>query len=97
MLGRLLNWIGRVTAERDRLPGQSCESCCHFIDYRDPDDDPDEVNGYCGELVDRLGLTEALKENEYGGRWVHSGQWCGAWEGGPPLWGKPEATAEENK
>jgi hypothetical protein len=51
MLRKLLDWLVSVTVERQRLPGQSCESCCHFIDYRDPEDDPEEVNGYCAALV----------------------------------------------
>ena len=72
-----------------RHAGQSCSTCCHFIDYRSAEDDPDEPNGYCGELVDRLGLAEAVKVNEYGGHWTHSEEWCEHWKDGPPNWAAP--------
>jgi hypothetical protein len=78
-----------MTFERKREAGQSCETCCHFIDYRDPDEDPRECNGYCAQLVDTLGFEAAVKVDGYGGFWTHSGAWCGNWEGGPPVWGKP--------
>src|SRR5262245_61533996 len=58
----------------------SCLSCRHFSDNFDPEDDPDEVDGYCCELVDRLGLLEALKINGYGGHFTHSRSWCSSWE-----------------
>jgi hypothetical protein len=86
MFKTLLAWIGRADVERQRHPGESCESCCHFIDYRSEDDDPREANGYCGQLVDKLGIEEAIKVNPYGGYWTHSDSWCGDWEGGEPLW-----------
>lgn len=65
---------------------QTCENCRHFIDYREPDDLPDEPNGYCGYLVDTHGLDEAVRMNEYGGHWTHHTAWCEHWSGGTPEW-----------
>lgn len=82
------DWIGRrlgmVGPE-----GQACRNCCHFIDHTDP---PDDLLGYCGELVDRLGLEKALERNEYGGHWTHVGDWCSRWEDGEPVWTKEGVT-----
>ena len=105
MIRRLLDWLCGVTLERKRLPGQSCETCCHFIDYRDPQDDPEECNGYCAQLVDTLGFKKALKINPYGGRWTHHESWCVSWEGGPKIWqsgdeaqsGEPPEAVEPSK
>lgn len=71
-------------SERARRPGQSCESCCHFIDHRDLD--AGDPFGYCGQLVDALGLDKALEINPYGGHWTTGDAWCSEWKGGPNLW-----------
>ena len=81
----MLGWIVTTRVE-PRRAGESCTNCCHFADHSSDDDLPDEPNGYCCVLVDKLGLDAALKINEYGGHWTHSGSWCSEWEGGPSLW-----------
>ena len=65
---------------------RTCAHCRHFIDHSGPEDEPDEPNGYCGELVDRLGITKAVKVNEYGGFWTSSTSTCDHWEGGEKIW-----------
>lgn len=93
MLAWFLDWIGRVTVERNRQPGQSCEACRYFIDYRD-EEDPEDQFGYCGQLVAELGFDKALKINEYGGHWTHAGSWCQEWKGGEPVWSSAEAQGD---
>lgn len=88
MIRRILAFL----AGPKRQPGQACLSCCHFIDHTDSENG-DEL-GYCGELVDRLGLEEALKVDPYGGRWVDSRYWCKRYEGGPTLWPMEDESLE---
>lgn len=62
---------------------RKCENCRHFIDYRSKEDDPEEVNGYCGQLVDDFGLEEAVKMNGgYAGHWTHHNSSCENWKDG---------------
>lgn len=85
MFEKLLQWIGRASAERTRREGERCETCRYFIDYRDIEPDPDECNGYCcHDLINKV-------PNEYGGHWTHDQSWCASWLGGDPCFGKPEA------
>ena len=84
---KAMNLLTLLLQELRKPPsGQSCANCKHFIDYRSDNDEPGEPNGYCGELVDRLGFDKALEQNAYGGRWVVSSEWCQRWETGPSLW-----------
>ena len=53
--------------------GQICYSCCHFIDYFDPTEDPEDCDGYCSADL-ALG-----RDSEYGGHWTHSESWCRDW------------------
>ena len=60
---------------RVRESGQSCLNCVHFADHFDPDEDPEEVDGYCCYDHD-----VGNRWNEYGGHWTHSESWCSEWE-----------------
>lgn len=84
-------WIAKWFSRRlpGRVPGQSCQNCRYFIDYTDPDDDPDEVNGYCSFDY----VNNRLHINPYGGHWTHSKSWCRDWEGGEAIW-QPEPVVE---
>ena len=51
-----------------------CGNCAYFIDHAQPDDLPDEPDGYCGE-------TEHHAEHaDYGGHWTHSSNVCPAFK-----------------
>lgn len=60
--------------------GQTCENCTYFIDYRSPDDEPGETNGYCCH-----DFANGILANEYGGHWTRADLWCVAWKDGPPI------------
>lgn len=66
---------------------ERCETCRYFIDYRRPDDEPDEMNGYCcADLVKG-------RDNEYGGHWTNHELWCEEWEGGSPVFGEAQSAS----
>lgn len=74
MVKALLRWLrgaaGSVAS--DRPDGQSCLSCAHFIDYKDPDESDDEVDGICAHPV----VRELFNEGARASCWQHSESWC---------------------
>lgn len=50
----------------ERQPGDHCGACVRFEDFTQPDDDPREPNGYCGNDWN----------GPYGGHWTHATDWC---------------------
>lgn len=66
-------------------PGQRCENCRHFEDFRHHEDDPHEANGYCAQLLNTLGMARALKVNGgYAGHWTNHKSWCKDWSAAEP-------------
>jgi hypothetical protein len=78
---RMWWWIRRLVRDRQRA-NQRCSNCCHFQDWTDLADDPDDVNGYCCHP----GHSDPKRSPhwEYGGHWTHSASWCGWWDVAPP-------------
>ena len=70
-MGLLRKLFGRVVVLRE--PSQRCGNCVSFESFPDPDGDPDDVDGYCGES------HHAAANYPYGGHWVHSRSWCRYW------------------
>lgn len=71
----LLSWLRPKAIERE--PHQKCATCAHFADHSNPEDDPNEVNGYCCHPNHR---HKSSPHYEYGGHWTHSESWCQLWE-----------------
>lgn len=60
-------------------PAQACANCAHYIDYRCPDDEPNEVDGYCSH-PDHSDPAKS-PHHEYGGHWTREDLKCEKWEG----------------
>ena len=75
-------WWSRPEPSKETGEHACCKNCIYFADHSDPEDDPDEVDGYCTyDFVNKV-------PNEYGGHWTHSKSWCGSHEFGEPIWVK---------
>lgn len=68
---------GSIASDAASHAARTCASCRHFSDHSQPDDDPDEPNGYCCH-----DFTMGVVSNEYGGHWTHSASWCRDWSAG---------------
>lgn len=89
LLRGLIDWLFPPKAP---LPADArCLNCEWFIDYFEPDDYPDEVDGYCSHPAHSD--PSRSPHADYGGHWTHSSQRCEWWSrSGPegPVWGASE-------
>lgn len=53
-----------------------CENCRFFLDYRESEPDPEEVNGYCCHPMHR---EQGSPNQPYGGHWTNHASWCEGW------------------
>lgn len=68
----------------------TCENCTYFVDYRRPDDELDEMNGYCCH-----DFVNKVQESPYGGHWTRHTLTCGLWKDGLAVFVKrPTAEAQ---
>ena len=77
-IARACGWLLHVFGKPARQPHQTCATCRFFADHSSPDDDPDEVNGYCCH-PDHSDPAKS-PHYEYGGHWTHAASWCDWWE-----------------
>jgi hypothetical protein len=74
MIRRLLHWFG---GRRKRGTDERCGNCRYFMDLSNPDDPPDEADGYCEHPFHSTWWSPHRK---YGGHWTHHSTWCDIYE-----------------
>ena len=76
----MIKWLWRKVLGFTLMPESHmrCETCKHFEDLYDPEDDePNNHSGYCEHPFHR---TPESEHYEYGGHWTFQKSGCRMWD-----------------